>query len=380
MNRIRLFLLLLCGLLLFAPPLVAQALDTAQPLSPRQGDDGWSASTAASAGLSTTRLQAMETVIRSGEFKKIGSILIARHGKLVYENYFDGSDATALRNTRSATKSVTDMLVGIAIDKGLLSGVDAPILPFFPDKQPVQNPDPRKAKITVEDFLTMSSLLECDDWNDFSRGNEERMYVIEDWIQFTLDLPIKGFPSWVKKPKDAPYGRSFSYCTAGATTLGGVLERATKTPVPEFAMKNLFARLGIQKVDWNFSPLGLAQTGCGLGLQSRDLLKLGQLYLNGGVWKNFRIVSESWVKTSTQPHTRIDEQNEYGYFWWLKSFKFGEKSCAAFYMSGNGGNKVAVFPALDMVAVLTSTNYNTRGMHEQTDKLLTDYILASLAQ
>ena len=380
MNRIRLFLLLLCGLLLFAPPLVAQALDTAQPLSPRQGDDGWSASTAASAGLSTTRLQAMETVIRSGEFKKIGSILIARHGKLVYENYFDGSDATALRNTRSATKSVTDMLVGIAIDKGLLSGVDAPILPFFPDKQPVQNPDPRKAKITVEDFLTMSSLLECDDWNDFSRGNEERMYVIEDWIQFTLDLPIKGFPSWVKKPKDAPYGRSFSYCTAGATTLGGVLERATKTPVPEFAMKNLFARLGIQKVDWNFSPLGLAQTGGGLGLQSRDLLKLGQLYLNGGVWKNFRIVSESWVKTSTQPHTRIDEQNEYGYFWWLKSFKFGEKSYAAFYMSGNGGNKVAVFPALDMVAVLTSTNYNTRGMHEQTDKLLTDYILASLAQ
>jgi len=380
MNRIRLFLLLLCGLLLFAPPLVAQALDTAQPLSPRQGDDGWSASTAASAGLSTTRLQAMETVIRSGEFKKIGSILIARHGKLVYENYFDGSDATALRNTRSATKSVTDMLVGIAIDKGLLSGVDAPILPFFPDKQPVQNPDPRKTKITVEDFLTMSSLLECDDWNDFSRGNEERMYVIEDWIQFTLDLPIKGFPSWVKKPKDAPYGRSFSYCTAGATTLGGVLERATKTPVPEFAMKNLFARLGIQKVDWNFSPLGLAQTGGGLGLQSRDLLKLGQLYLNGGVWKNFRIVSESWVKTSTQPHTRIDEQNEYGYFWWLKSFKFGEKSYAAFYMSGNGGNKVAVFPALDMVAVLTSTNYNTRGMHEQTDKLLTDYILASLAQ
>lgn len=380
MNRIRLFLLLLCGLLLFAPPLVAQALDTAQPLSPRQGDDGWSASTAASAGLSTARLQAMETVIRSGEFKKIGSILIARHGKLVYENYFDGSDATALRNTRSATKSVTDMLVGIAIDKGLLSGVDAPILPFFPDKQPVQNPDPRKAKITVEDFLTMSSLLECDDWNDFSRGNEERMYVIEDWIQFTLDLPIKGFPSWVKKPKDAPYGRSFSYCTAGATTLGGVLERATKTPVPEFAMKNLFARLGIQKVDWNFSPLGLAQTGGGLGLQSRDLLKLGQLYLNGGVWKNFRIVSESWVKTSTQPHTRIDEQNEYGYFWWLKSFKFGEKSYAAFYMSGNGGNKVAVFPALDMVAVLTSTNYNTRGMHEQTDKLLTDYILASLAQ
>lgn len=272
------------------------------------------------------------------------------------------------------------MLVGIAIDKGLLAGVDVPILPFFPDKQPVQNADPRKAKITIEDFLTMSSLLECDDWNDFSRGNEERMYVIEDWIQFTLDLPIKGFPSWVKKPSEAPYGRSFSYCTAGATTLGGVLDRATKTAVPEFAMKNLFAPLGIQKVDWKFSPLGLAQTGGGLGLKSRDLLKLGQLYLNGGVWNGSRIVSERWVKTSTQPHARVDDQTAYGYFWWLKSFESGEKSYPAFYMSGNGGNKVAVFPTLDMVAVPTSTNYNTRGMHEQTDKLLTDYILASLAQ
>jgi CubicO group peptidase (beta-lactamase class C family) len=380
MNPIRACLLLLCGFLLFAPAISTRAQEAPQSLSPRQGDDGWATATAASAGLSPVRLQAMETAIRNGEFKKIGSILIARHGKLVYEGYFDGSDASAFRDTRSATKSVTDMLVGIAIDKGLLAGVDVPILPFFPDKQPLQNPDPRKAKITVEDFLTMSSLLECDDWNDFSRGNEERMYVIEDWIQFTLDLPIKGFPPWVKKPSEAPYGRSFSYCTAGATTLGGVLDRATKTAVPEFAMKNLFAPLGIQKVDWKFSPLGLAQTGGGLGLKSRDLLKLGQLYLNRGVWNGSRIVSERWVKTSTQPHARIDDQTEYGYFWWLKSFKSAEKSYPAFYMSGNGGNKVAVFPALDMVAVPTSTNYNTRGMHEQTDKLLTDYILASLAQ
>lgn len=110
------------------------------------------------------------------------------------------------------------------------------------------------------------------------------------------------------------------------------------------------------------------------------MLKLGQLYLNGGTRKGSRIVSERWVKASTQPHARIDEQTEYGYLWWLKSFKSGEKSYAAFYMSGNGGNKVAVFPELDMVAVLTSTNYNTRGMHEQTDKLLTDYILASFTR
>jgi CubicO group peptidase (beta-lactamase class C family) len=379
-NRFQSFLLL--GLLPFfcGSSLLAQVNEQATAL--RQGSDGWSTATAASAGLSSARLQDMEKAIRGGEFKKIGSILVARHGKLVYEGYFDGSDATALRDTRSATKSVTDILVGIAIDKRFLSGADAPIFSFFPDKQPVQNPDQRKAKITVEDFLTMSSLLECDDNNDFSRGNEERMYVMEDWIQFTLDLPIKGFAPWAKKPQDSAYGRSFSYCTAGASTLSGVLERATKTPVPEFAMKNLFAPLGIQKVDWKFSSLGLAQTGGGLGFQSRDLLKLGQLYLNGGVWNGSRIVSERWVKTSTEPHVRVEDQDqtEYGYLWWLKKFKSAEKSYSAFCMLGNGGNKVAVFPDLDMVVVLASTNYNTRGMHEQTEKLLTDYILASLTQ
>ena len=148
--------------------------------------------------------------------------------------------------------------------------------------------------------------------------------------------------------------------------------------VPEFAKANLFAPLGIQRVEWQFSPTGLAMTGGGLGLRSRDLLKLAQLYVNGGVWNGKRVVSEKWVKTSTQPHARIDDETEYGYLWWLHEFKSGEKTFAAYYMSGNGGNKVAVFPQSDMVVVITSTNYNTKGMHEQTARLLTDYILAGL--
>ena len=327
-----------------------------------------------SGGLSSTRLEAMEKAIQSEEFKKINSILVARNGKIVYEKYFGDYTESSLMNTRSCTKTITSMLVGIAIEQGKLT-LNAPVFSFFPDKKPVENPDPRKEKITVEDFLTMSSILECDDWNDFSRGNEERMYLLEDWIQFTLNLPVRGFPSWSSKPEDAPYGRSFSYCTAGVTTLSGVLEKATQTSTKEFAQKYLFDPLNIQETGWQVSPLGLAMTGGGLGLKSRDLLKLGQLYLDAGMWKGKRVISEPWVKTSIQPHARIDEDTEYGYLWWLKKFKARDQSYAAYLMSGNGGNKVVVFPELHLVAVLTSTNYGTAGMHQQTDRLLSEFIL-----
>ncbi len=132
--------------------------NTTKNLPPISIQDGWTTATLESVGLSSLPLHSMDSLIRKGEFKNITSVLITRHNRLVHESYYD-NEPDSLRNTRSLTKTITGMLIGIAIDKGMLSGVDATILKFFPDKQPIQNPDLRKDKITAEDFLTMVHAL-----------------------------------------------------------------------------------------------------------------------------------------------------------------------------------------------------------------------------
>jgi CubicO group peptidase (beta-lactamase class C family) len=337
--------------------------------------DGLAAVAPENVGISAALLGQMEQAIKAGEFKAITSVIVGRGGKLAYEHYFDSDGREGLRNTRSATKTVTGMLVGAAIDRKLLPGVNAHVLDYLQDKLPVANPDPRKNTITIEDFLTMSSLLECDDENSFSRGNEERMYLVEDWAKFTVDLPVRGFPEWVPKPKDSPYGRSWSYCTAGATTLGVVLERAVKRPVPEFASETLFGPLGISTEKWQSQPLGTAMTGGGLELRSRDLFKLGELYREGGSWNGQRILSAQWVKDSLQPHANARENTDYGYLWWLQTFSFHSRQLRSYGMYGTGGNKIFVFPDEDLVIVITTTNFHVEGAGELTDKLLVSYVL-----
>jgi CubicO group peptidase (beta-lactamase class C family) len=212
-----------------------------------------------------------------------------------------------------------------------------------------------------------------DDENQFSRGNEEHVPV-EDRVH--ANLPVRGFPRL--SPGGFALRAQLSYCTAGATTPGPLLERATKQRIPDFARDNLFATLGISAVKWQFQPLGSAMTGGGLNLRSRDLVKLGQLYLNGGTWNGRRVISADWVSRSTSPHARAREDTDYGYLWWIQTFRSGGRDFKCFAMYGTGGNKVYVFPREKLVAVVTTTNYRVQGAGALTDKLLTEQILPSL--
>jgi CubicO group peptidase (beta-lactamase class C family) len=352
------------------------------PLSAHASSDMPTAAPAAE-GLSAEKLDAMSAAIKAGQFQQITSVLVARHGKLVFEAYYDDGKPDggpeARRNTRSATKTVTAMLAGAAIARGALPGVDAPIKAYLKSRPPAANPDPRKDKVTVEDLLTMSSIAECDDDNSFSRGNEERMYLIEDWVGFYLDLPVRGFPEWMPRPEASPYGRSFSYCTAGVVTLGQVVQNAVGKPLPAFADEALFKPLGIEAPHWQMSPLGLAMGGGGLGLRSRDLLKLGQLYANGGQWNGQQILPADFIKASVTPHANARENTDYGYLIWLQTFAgpdgAGHKASV---MSGSGGQKVAIVPDLDLVAVVTTTNFGVRQPHAISEKLIAEHILAAV--
>ncbi|GAB2656865.1 serine hydrolase domain-containing protein [Arenimonas aestuarii] len=322
----------------------------------------------------------LDQAIEAGDFGSITSLVVSRHGEVVFERYYDGLGPEARRNTRSVTKTVTGMLVGAAIADGKISSVDDAVMPFLGRAELPANPDPRKSAMSFDALLSMSGPLECHDENSFSRGNEERMYLVEDWVGFFLDLPIQGYPAWIPAPKDSPHGRNFRYCTAGVTTLGAAVQGAVGMPLQQYAQERLFAPMEIEAPEWQFSPLGLAQGGGGLSLRSRDLLKLGEIYLNDGRYQAQQLLPESWVELSRSPKAVVDPEAgiEYGYLWWLMQFPVEGGVVKAYSMNGSGGNSVQVVPEFDAVVVITTTNFNVPQPHRNTFRIMAEKVLPAL--
>ncbi|MER2177264.1 MAG: serine hydrolase [Stenotrophomonas maltophilia] len=228
-------------------------------------------SPAAPVALAPARITALESAIVAQDIKQVTSVLLLVDGQVAYEGYFNGGTAETLNDVRSASKSVTAMLVGAAIGDGHLPGMQARVYDYFPAFTARHPVDARLRPMTVEDLLTMSTLWECDDENAFSAGNEERMYVTEHWLDFALSLPVKGFAPWMTRPEDSPHGRSHAYCTANSFVLGAVLQQATKRPLADYAAQVLERPLGITASTSNRSPDGIGMGGGGTRYRSRDL-------------------------------------------------------------------------------------------------------------
>jgi CubicO group peptidase (beta-lactamase class C family) len=301
-----------------------------------------------------------------GEYRDVHSILIWKDGKLVMEEYFYGYDQDTPHQLRSASKSFIGALVGIAIDRGQIKSENERLLSFFESEYAgIANRDPRKDKLTIKDFLTYRHGMDCNDEDPNTAGHELKMYETPDWVKFTLGLPM------IEEP-----GARSSYCTGCAQTVGRLVEVATRTPLVEYADKNLFAPMGIINYKWRFAPdTSSKATFNQMYLRPRDVLKLAIMYHDNGKWRGKQILSADWVRKTFEK-----DDVEFGYLWRHKYFELDGKRYDSYLATGNGGQKINIWPELNMITVFTGGNYNSYlyGRSTPPNEMIPQFILKAL--
>lgn len=323
-------------------------------------------------GLDAEVLKEMEAAIQADSFPNTTSVLLVHKDAIVYENYFGRGDKNLLNDTRSTMKSLTALAVGIAVDEGHLA-LDQRVFDLFEDMEPIQHDTPLKRQITIEDFLTMSSALDCNDNDMDSPGNEENMYPLNHWLRWAVDIPTK--PDYQRNEA----GRGpFSYCTAGSFMLGQALERATGRTVDDYIAEKIFEPLHIEEWQWSRSPTGEYMTGGGLRLRATDIAKLGTTVINKGMWGDQQVFPAAWIEELASAKVNANPDQDYGYQFWRRGWQTSCGAVDASYMAGNGGNAVVILPELDAVVVVTRQHYGRRGQHQQTGRLIENYVLKSM--
>ena len=268
----------------------------------------------------------------------IHSLMVLRNDKVILDAYFYPYDGSIYHDLASVTKSVMTTLIGIAIDQGKLK-LDDPMVSFFPDR-PIANRDERKEQITVEHLASMSSGLECEREDEITL---EEMRHSPDWVQFALDRRV------VREP-----GTGFGYCGLNMHLLSAILQQATGMAAFEFAQKNLFSPLGIQDVYWPADPQGVTHGWGDIAMRPADMAKLGSLFLHGGKWQGQEVVSSEWVGLALQPYfSRTGRLEDYGYGWWIGQ----PENEPEFLAAGNYGQKIKVYPRLNMIVVTTGGGF-----------------------
>lgn len=299
--------------------------------------EGWKTSTPEQQGMDSEKLVEALDYIKEEDIR-IHSLLIIRNGYVITDAYFYPFAGGSIHDTASVTKSFTSTLTGIAISEGHISGVEKPVLSFFPDRT-VENVDARKEAMTLEDLLTMRSGFEC--VNDPFEATLSQMRESPDWVQFTLDLPM------VEEP-----GTKFVYCSCNSHLLSGIIREATGMSEQDYANGTLFGPLGISNVSWPTDPQGNNHGWGDLRLTPPDMAKLGYLYLNNGTWDGEQIVPAEWVAESTQKKVSLEEGDGYGYQWWVSGDVPG-----IYEARGRGGQRIIVWPDKKIIVVTTGGGF-----------------------
>jgi CubicO group peptidase (beta-lactamase class C family) len=337
--------------------------------APADLHDGIAVGNISESEMGVATANAIVRAVLDGTYKSVHSVLLYQHGRLVMEEYFYGYSVERPHQLRSASKSVVSALAGIAIDRGAISGVNEPVLPHMSYKS-YANPDPRKSAMTLGNFLSMSSGLDCNDHSSDSPGRETIIDEAPDWVKATLDLPMINDP-----------GSKGFYCSGGVAVVGRMTENAVHMQLPDFAQENLFGPLGISRADWqwNYTLTNANKEYSQIHLRSRDMLKLGMLFADGGRWQGHQIISSAWVQASLAEQSHVDNTS-YGYFWWRPWLNVetasGPQQVTMNAAQGNGGQKIYILPQYDFIAVFTAGDYNSDGA--PPNKIMTKIILPTL--
>ena len=318
-------------------------------------------------------LAELEQAIDRGEYPKTTSLLIVRNGRLAYEHYFGEGKPELLNNTRSVTKFLTTLALGAAIGDHAIASEQVAAFPYLSELKPFQNDSADKQTITLEDMLTMSSSLACDDNDDASPGNEDNMHSQSNWTRWAVDLPtMPGFA------RDAQGLGPWRYCTANAFLVGQVIQRATHMRVDRYTEDKILRPLGIDKWNWSYSPAREVMTGGGTELRSRDLAKIAWMVADHGRWKGRQVVPASWIESALTIRRASRADQNYGYFIFEENYATHCGIQKVWYMAGNGGSQILMLRNLDAAIVITRTAFNVRGTSAQTAEMLKRYILPSL--
>jgi CubicO group peptidase (beta-lactamase class C family) len=344
--------------------------------SPTALDDGWATGTLADAnidGPSIARFiqKLIDTPMDNPDAPQIHSILIARHGRLVLEEYFHGYTRDMLHDTRSASKSVTSTLVGAAIQAGVPLALSSPVYKVMNDGAFPAGLEERKRAMTLEHLLTNSSGYYCDDGDDNAPGNEETMgnqTEEPDYYRYTLNVPMA-----------TPPGERSVYCSANPNLALGMVGRAAgESPMYTFD-RLIGAPMKITRYGWSLDPAGNPYGGGSTSFVPRDFLKFGQLLLNGGMWQGRRILGKEFAARAGSPLYHL-AGIYYGYNWWSEEFPYKNRKVHAFMALGTGDQMITVVPELDLVIGVFGANYASRVQFDVTHNWVPRYILPSVRE
>ncbi len=337
------------------------ALAGSIPSSLQAASSGWPAATPAETGFAPDLADRVDTTLRKWRDDNVHAVMVIRRGRLVLERYFAGQDGgrglvsftpETLHDMRSVSKSVTSLLYGIALAQGKVPAPDQPLLAQFPE-YPDLAADPKRHPILIEHALTMTLGMEWDEVIPYTNpaNGEVAMEQAPDRYRFILDRPIVSAP-----------GGGWRYSGGATQLLGRLIAKGTGQSLPDFARAALFDPLGIGETEWRRGNDGEPRAASGLRLRPRDLARIGQTILNAGLWEGRRVLPASWLKVSFYQHVSRAYGRRYGYQWWLGEEPIKTATASRMERSisarGNGGQRLFLFPGLELMVVVTAGNYD----------------------